>query len=462
MTMIPRVKRRLAVGLALFLSARAGVAQAQGFTPPGPPSSGFSPPGAPPSGFSPPGAQPALPAPPPPAQPAYVPPPAPAPPATTEAAPVASPPAAPPPPAPTDEIKGMVPGETADDGGRTLNGHTFILPTFVDNAFTTTLFSVGTGLGLYSQPNNIGVDSSTGKTFTYDVNMGFIDERFAFGWAPVEQVQLHLDSSYIAIVGGNEQGILLFGGKTSYAFQPGLKVRLYHGKESGTQIALHGYAKIAGGIQLRPAGLLEAMAAQVAALKNDPTAQANAAACLASGDFGCALPSVSDPLGSMTRTDSTYGGGGALSVAQALGKYAGAQLSAGATAGAATLKLKALDKSSITLADVTLSSVPWDFHLGLAGTLNFAPTVPVGLKAEYQFTRTSESFQVNGADSGLSRVQVDHAVAAGLYYTGRRDLQLGWFLAGVFTKSTLSDSGTPADEPGHAILTGQFEMRYFF
>jgi hypothetical protein len=106
--------------------------------------------------------------------------------------------------------------------------------------------------------------------------------------------------------------------------------------------------------------------------------------------------------------------------------------------------------------------VPWEIHFGLAGTLNFAPAVPIGLKVEYQFLRTSEAFKVNGIDSGLSRAASEHSVAAGIYYTGRRDLQLGWFLAGIFTSSTLNDSGTPADEPGRAILTGQFEMRYFF
>ncbi len=355
-----------------------------------------------------------------------------------------------------------MPGEDAETGGRTLVGHTFLVPTFIDHAFTTTVFSVGTGLGLYSQPNNSGIDPATGKSFTYDVNMGFIDERFAFGWAPVEQVQIHLDSRYVAIVGGNEQGILLFGGKTSYGFQPGLRVRLWRGKESGTQLTLHAYGRIEGGIQLRPAGLLEALAAQVEALKTDPAAQSKAAACLAAGNFGCALPSVSDPLGSMTRTDATYGGGGALNLAQALGRYAGAQFSGGASVGSSTLKLKALDRTAITLADYELSSMPWELHLGLAGTLNFAPSVPLGLKAEYQFMRTSESFKINGADTALSRVQTDHAVAAGIYYTGRRDLQLGWFVAGIFTKSTLADSNTPADEPGRAILTGQFEMRYFF
>lgn len=456
--------RGFTLGLGLFLALPAGAVFAQGFTPPGPPSpSGFVPPAPP--------VPPPPPAPPTPRTPAYVPPayvpPAYVPPPQVAARPSpasAKPPAAAVVPAEVspNEIKGMVPGEEADSGGRTLSGHTFILPTFVDNAFTTTVFAVGTGLGLYSQPSNIGKDPRTGQATTYDVKMGFIDERFSFGWAPVEQAQIHLDSSYVAIVGGNEQGILLFGGKTSYAFQPGVRVRLLRSKESGTQLTLHGYGRIEGGIQLRPAGLLEAMAAQVETLKNDPAAQVKTAACLAAGDFSCALPSVSDPLGSMTRTDSTYGAGGALNLAQALGRYAGAQVSVGASAGSSSLKLKALDNLSVTLADYELTSVPWDLHLGLAGTLNFTPGAPIGLKAEYQFRRTSESFKVNGADSGLSRVANQHEVAAGLFYTGRRDLQLGWFLSGEFTSSTLADSGTPADEPSRAILTAQFEMRYFF
>jgi hypothetical protein len=324
--MMPTMISRVLVGLALFLAVPAGVARAQGSPPP----SGFAPPGAPPSA---PGYQP----------PAYVPPPAPVASAAT-LPPIAAQTRAPSPPAPEPEVKGQVPGEDAESGGRTLAGHTFLVPTFVDNAFTTTIFSVGTGLGLYSQPNNLGTDPKTGKPFTYDVNMGFIDERFAFGWAPTESVQLHLDSSYIAIVGGNEQGILLFGGKTSYDFQPGVRVRLFRLKESGTQLTLHAYGRIEGGIQLRPAGLLEAMAAQIQSMQNSPSSQAQLAACLAAGDYACALPSISDPLGSMTRTDSTYGGGGALNLAQALGRYAGAQASLGASAGSSTLKLKTLDR----------------------------------------------------------------------------------------------------------------------
>jgi len=67
-----------------------------------------------------------------------------------------------------------------------------------------------------------------------------------------------------------------------------------------------------------------------------------------------------------------------------------------------------------------------------------------------------------GIAEGVGETNVNHSVAAGLYFTGRRDLQLGWILNGNFYQQSARIGTAVEDQPVAAILTAQFTMRYFF
>ena len=152
-------------------------------------------------------------------------------------------------------------------------------------------------------------------------------------------------------------------------------------------------------------------------------------------------------------------GGVTLAYAQALGAAAGLQIAVGGEAGRKTV-------SNSRVGDVDATSM--SFHAGLAPSLNFAPSFPIGLTLEYRFELDRDTYDGNElaeVEPGSETVAKGHRFGAGLYYTGRRDLMLGWIggLALLEDREAAIGSVTETpDAPDAVLLSAQFDMRYFF
>lgn len=355
---------------------------------------------------------------------------------------------------PTPTMGAMPP---SDSGTRTLLNHTFPQPTLLDTAFVTTQFGVGTELGVFLQP---GLQVNGG---TYDRNLTFIKESFSTDIAPMEYFNIGLDADYLALVGVGGDAFLRDGGATAFEFRPGARVHLFREKSWGTQLGLHAYGIIGGGIRLAPGGLIGKIGEDLSD-PTDPDFQKRVT-CLANEDLGCAFPDL-DPITLMKSDRSEAGGALSVNWAQALTRVIGGQFTVGAS----------MTSESETGPGYERSSTPLAVFGGLGGSLNLDPDVPIGGTVEYKFTYRNQSYDYAAQPAGAylaadSNSSMSHGVAAGLYYTGRRDLQLGWLVAGDFISG--SEEFTQVDADGKETsgsadaapitnVTARFTLRYFW
>ncbi len=370
-----------------------------------------------------------------------------APPPAPELAPAPRPVAAP-------ARKGMVDGEDERWGARTLSGHTFPLPLLIDHPFVATHFGVGTEVGFYSQPG-LGLEyvDETGReqTFTYDANAGFLRERLALGIGLFETFELSVDADYLAFVGANEGTIFLFGGRTAYDVRPGVRGRILRASRTGTQLGGRAYAILSEGIQIQPQGLLVTLVQQIAAL----AASERRTTCLVAGDFACAFPDL-DLAAAIQVIHTRYGGGASVSAAQPLGRHVG-------VLGTVGLEVARARSSNVSFGN--LYSTPLDFYAGVAPSLDLEPYAPIGAMVEYRVDVESIPYEENrsaGVPAGYGETNLNHAVAAGLFYTGRRDLQLGLVLSASFLNQSAQAGPRSTVQPLAAIVTAQFTVGYFF
>jgi hypothetical protein len=407
---------RLAALAALFLSSWARTAAAQDPPPPMIPPSDAPPPMEP-------AAPPSVPAAP-----------APAPPAPVEPAP-----AAPLPPA-------------IAESPRSLKGHTFLPPQLVDYAFVTTHLGLSAELGRVSEPGvpQSGPSSSggLGESFTYDRSLGLSTARIAFGAAVAERIEIGFDASYSAFLASDANTTVIFGSRNAWEVRPGVRIRAYRAPASGTQISVRIWGNFGSGTRQAPVSVLTAIAADASAIASDP----NRVACLAAGDLACALPKGFDADASVRATRTVAAGGAGLAVAQSFGSRFGLQGSLGIEAGHAWVSTK-------NTGDV--GSTPIAFHVGVAPSLDFGPSVPLALMLEYRFRALVEPAEATkNVPSGTAKT-LEHGLAAGLYYTGRRELAVGAAFGATLSQNSVTYD-MPVDLAPTRAITGQVTARYFF
>lgn len=345
----------------------------------------------------------------------------------------------------------------ADEGdpelaARSLKGHTFLTPLLLDTAFVTTSFAIATEIGRRSVP---GVQvtstnsSGVGHVFTYDRGLGFAAANARLSVAFVRFFEADFEATYQALVPGDTESALIFGGTTAFELRPGVRFRLLRAASVGLQLGLHAYGRFAGGVRLNPGGVLAEFARQVPSISNDP----QVIACIAAGDLSCGLPPGFDARGAMEVSRSEYTGGVTVSAAQAIASWFGLQATVGAEVGAASV-------TSALTGDI--ASTPFAFQAGLAPSIDLRPHAPIGIMAEYRFRFATEtSKQTKLADSGTTTT-IDNGVAAGVFYTGKKELQVGAIFRGGFLSSSVSFGGTSVSQPKTTELGGQLAMRYFF
>jgi len=345
------------------------------------------------------------------------------------------------PPGVTLPAAGMVMGETAENGDRTLRAHTFHYPRLITNAFTAANFFVGTSVELYHQADRIARFENPGGGVTqlnYNLDLAFVRVRYGVDFQLASPFTIGLDADYLAEVGANETSLFLHGGQTGFDFRPNIKWRLYRNEDTGSQLAFGANASFRGGVRAVPQGLLADLSAQALA---------------------GALNFQTLDFEGMSVSRGRNAGGVTLAYAQALGAAAGLQIAVGGEAGRKTV-------SNSRVGDVDATSM--SFHAGLAPSLNFAPSFPIGLTLEYRFELDRDTYDGNElaeVEPGSETVAKGHRFGAGLYYTGRRDLMLGWIggLALLEDREAAIGSVTETpDAPDAVLLSAQFDMRYFF
>ena len=352
-------------------------------------------------------------------------------------------------------IQGMIQGESEQNGDRTLLGHTFAYPRLLDTAFTAANFFVGSSIEFFHQGDvttRFALPDGSVEQFSFDRDIGFVRLRYGVDFQLHELFSMGLEADYLAEVGANEEAIILHGGQTGFDFRPNMKFRIVRSDEYGSQLAIRAHGTFQGGIRAVPQGLLVELSEQLTEIANDP----RRSACLVEANFDCAF-SGNVNIGDAIRVSrSRFGGGGSLNYAQALNRYLGGQLSVG-------VEGAQLEVSAPALGDINASSVV--FNIGISPSLNLDPTLPIGMTLEYRFQVDSNSYDASpqaGIDEAVSTTANSHRFGAGLYYTGRRDLMLGW-IAGV---ALLEDAERVLDvaqeQPEATVFAAQFDMRYFF
>lgn len=422
-----------------------------------PPGPGQPMPGAPPPPAPTHPVMPTMPGATPPTTTALPPPGPPGPPIGTPAAPPPAASAEPPEPPEPLMKQGMIGGESDESGDRTLLGHTFHYPLLLDNAFTAASIYVGSSIEFYHQgdvPAQVKAEDGTIlKDFTFDRDLGFVRLRYGVDFQPSQYFSFGLESDYLAEVGANEETLFLYGGQTGFDFRPNLKVRLVRNEKTGSQLGLRAHGTFQGGIRAVPQGLLTELEKQLSTIANDIEKQK----CLVAADFECAFAAAGTDMGEAIKlTRKRYGGGGSLNYAQALNKYLGGQASIGIEGATTTV-------SAPIVGDIEASGLR--FHLAASPSLNLYPKLPVGLVFEYRFQLDKQNYAGNekaniSEEEGVSAIS--HRMGWGLYYTGRRDLLLGWIAGINFLQDVDRALNEAEDQPDAFVFAAQFEMRYFF
>lgn len=360
------------------------------------------------------------------------------------------PPEAPPPPPAAAQPPGAdAPAADAArrDDVRTLKGFTFRPPLLLDTAFVSTHAGLTVAIGRETTPDvRVLTMIVNGQELAYDINQSFVSGRLTAGASILGRVEIGVDLTYTGYVVGDQNTAILFGGQSAVEVEPTVRVSLLRSTSSGTALSARAYGAIDSKARLNPTRVLGAVASQIKDIAGDPARTA----CLAVGDITCALGDKFNAFSEMRVARSTYGGGAAVSLAQAVGSRFGVQSTVGFELARGTSTSKSTGE---------LGSTPFTFYVGAAPALDFGPSVPIGLMAEYRFDFATESFSSASATvTATSTRTTTHGVAGAVYYTGRRDLTFGLGFRGSFIQSS-TDVGAL---PGTRQLSGLATLRYYF
>ena len=328
-------------------------------------------------------------------------------------------------------------------GDRMLAGHTFLFPTTHAGPFVTTNF--GVVQGVYDEhipsvpiPGGTPADLDLiGVTSTANLGIKLTD------WLGIEG-----QGRALAVVGLDGQSLLYAGGQinTGGFFAP--IVRLARIESTGTQISARAQMGWLSGSSLEiPRLIVVARNAIAGAAQNtaDPTAAAR--------DIGRGLLQGGFPRVILAGAD-TFGLNASIEAAQALGEMFGLQ-------GAVALQRRVLGltfkdpvagelRDSARRYDFTFdASFEWD---GSSAHIPIAAIVEYELNARLGGTG-DEQLEQEGSNT--------HTLGAGIYYSGRQDLQVGIFGATLRNlREVQGIGGIPGASGRPSIQFGEMLVRY--
>lgn len=328
-----------------------------------------------------------------------------------------------------------------------MKGFTFRPPLLLDTAFVGTHAGLAVAIGRETTADvHVLTTGGTGlgQELVYDIRQSFVSGRVQAGASILGRVEIGVDLTYTGFVVGDQNTAILYGGQSTVDVEPGVRISILRSTTTGTGLAARAYGVIGSGTRLNPTRVLAEVANRIDDISNDPVRTA----CLKVGDVACALGEDFNAFDAMRIARSRYGGGVAVSLAQAIASRFGVQATTG-------FELARGKSSSQSTGD--LGSTPFTFYAGVAPAIDFAPTVPIGVMAEYRFSFTGESFSSDTIAPTSTRT-LEHRFAGGVYYTGRRDLTVGVAFQGAVVTSSIDLGSLPTT----TRLSGLATMRHYF
>lgn len=337
---------------------------------------------------------------------------------------------------------------------RSLGEHNFQLSAFVPSALVDSHLGIRAGVEYHQVPGFAQLPSlvSSGPQ-AVDLRTVNVAETLDFAVRLHDYFAIYGDGYGKARVGANIATLLGTGADYTYGGDLGLMVKLF--RAGSFQLAVRGQAGFYAG---QSAGILALfqdlnVIAQDALQKvqRNPVLDLNQAIDQLNTAFRTATSDLLTPFSGFTY-------GFALNAAQAIGRYVGLQASLGFYVDSATYRPTRYDTSSggpVTREQTIRTTRP---SLGLAIDVDASPAgLPFAMLLEYRAT----PINVNSDDSEFDTTSFEHLVALGLFYSGRRDLQLGFTGYTLFGQPpALGANATPSGKPLDLAL--QLVFRYFW
>ena len=340
-----------------------------------------------------------------------------------------------------DSVPNILP--PPDHGARTLRGHTYIEPATQDTAFLTSYVGVRQGLAYIEVPS-FPVLADTRK----DLHVFELNERIDFAIRILPWLGVFMEGDGSIATGLDTDSIVFGNSAYSVGARGGPVVRLYRSRETGSQVTLRGYIGGAYGNALTVPSFLEGVLVRA----NEEAQTVPTTAQQAGQRATQAVEQLSNALLSET-TSSRWGV--SAHYAQTIVPMVGLQTSLGYERAHATL-----DSYDPNLQYTTESR--WHdntIRFGTAVSIDgYHIKVPIAVLLEYALEKT---YRTIGEDS--SHVPSEHFFGAGLFYSGRTDLQLGF---SAFTRRNLKAQDVTTIDGAHIKtdvpneIYGELVLRY--
>ncbi|HEX4448871.1 MAG TPA: hypothetical protein VH044_19155 [Polyangiaceae bacterium] len=326
-------------------------------------------------------------------------------------------------------------------GDRMLADHTFLFPALYAGAFIPTYFGVTQGVYEEHIPS---VPLPFGNSGNLDL-IGYV-AAVNLGVKIVDWFGVQATGTGLAVVGTGGESVIYSGGNLNVGGSIAPIVRIARIESTGTQVSARGQIGWLKGAALDvPRFLLLGQSAIASA--NDP---ADAAGAIGRGIIGGGLTRV------IIEGVDTFGLNGEVAAAQAFGPMFGLQAALTFQRRLTGVNLRQPVSGSFRESDTRYDlladvSFEWD-----GDSLH----VPVAAIVEYE-----ANARLGGTgDEGLEQDGLGvHTIGGGVYYSGRKDLQVGIFGA---TKRNLRAIPGVADAPGQSgtpsVQIGEFVMRYIW
>ncbi|MDC3986430.1 hypothetical protein [Polyangium jinanense] len=337
---------------------------------------------------------------------------------------------------------------------RTLEGHTFQPPVLLEGPFTTTHVGIDTSMGMRVQdgagapptgPMRLPLPARDGQ------KLFLFEERLAVGIAPVRGAEIGARAVFQLGIGGDAASTYYYGGRTGYEVRPHLGFEALHSESLGLSVGLRAGLIMAGGVRARPSGLVDAMMREADAAMRDRAR----VICLVAGDLGCAFKNF-DGAGAMRVDERSFGVHAYASAAKSFGRHVGLQASFGG---------EGLDTRLHGGPGLDSHMSPRSYAASVAASVDLAPLAPLGAMFEAGLERgENRGLDRRNAEllGGAPMAYTTERVAAGVYYTGRDALTLGFVGTYGFTQARRAAGDTISPGPPTRALGGRLALRYFF
>jgi hypothetical protein len=284
-------------------------------------------------------------------------------------------------------------------------------------AFVTTDFGVREGFALFTIPN-----FPLSGTSSFNLSLAGLKQDFDLGVKILPWLGVFADGDGSVVIGTSVSSLALGPNAFSFFGEGGAVARLFRLESTGTQVSLRASGGGGPGIGLNIEPLIQNL---------ESSAKATVGSVI-QGNIGKFL----------LTPESTYAFGGSLNAAQALTRNFGAQF----TFAVKDTGLTQSPFNAMTHTNVSSSLNTPEIDVALAVSIDGSPNrVPIALVPEYELLKDF------GSNSSLQNL-----VAIGLYYSGRRDLQVGLEGAIDFGLPEIEGSGRPS------LYLGEFLLRYYW